>query len=118
MTWTQNYDPLGSPLLSSLVAALPILLLLGLLASGRASAPVAALVGLLAAFFTAVLVFAPVEANGVFVELSPKIFSALEARGWHFYKFVGEHGYRLMCSWETRDEEVTSFLADAKAAKQ
>lgn len=60
---------------------------------------------------------APTEANGVFVELPPRVFAALEARGWHFYKFVGEHGYRLMCSWDTRDEEVAAFLADAKACR-
>ena len=59
---------------------------------------------------------APVEANGVFVELAPAVVSALEARGWHFYKFFGEHGYRLMCSWETRDDDITAFLADARAA--
>lgn len=57
---------------------------------------------------------APVEANGVFVELPPQVFAALEARGWHFYKFVGEHGYRLMCSWDTRDEDVAAFLADVR----
>jgi threonine aldolase len=56
------------------------------------------------------------EANGVFVELSPRAYGELEARGWCFYKFVGEHGYRLMCSWQTRDEEIAAFLADAKAA--
>jgi threonine aldolase len=60
---------------------------------------------------------APTEVNGVFVELPPKVYAALEARGWHFYKFVGEHGYRLMCSWETTDAEVAAFLADAKGAK-
>jgi len=59
---------------------------------------------------------APVEANGVFVELPPKVYAALEARGWHFYQFVGEHGYRLMCSWETQDGDVAAFLADARAA--
>jgi len=59
----------------------------------------------------------PVEANGVFVELSPAMYAELTERGWHFYKFVGEHGYRLMCSWETRDEEVAAFLADAKAVR-
>jgi threonine aldolase len=61
---------------------------------------------------------APTEVNGIFVELPPAVYAALEARGWHFYKFVGEHGYRLMCSWETRDEDVAAFLADAKAAKK
>ncbi|MBI4623011.1 MAG: threonine aldolase [Verrucomicrobia bacterium] len=59
---------------------------------------------------------APVEVNGVFVELPPRVAAGLEARGWHFYKFVGEHGYRLMCSWETQDADVAAFLADARTA--
>src|SRR5215472_9092807 len=61
MHWTQNYHPFGSPLLATLVAALPIVLLLGLLATGRVSAPRAALAGLLAAVAAAVLVFVPPE---------------------------------------------------------
>ncbi len=61
MTWTQNYDPFGSPLLSTLVAALPVVLLLGLLASGRVPAALAALLGLLAAIAAAVFVFVPEE---------------------------------------------------------
>ena len=55
--WTQNYDPLGSWPLSTLVAAVPVLVLLGLLASGRASAWGAALAGLAAAMAAAVGVF-------------------------------------------------------------
>src|SRR5262249_5191199 len=62
MPWTQNYDPFGSPLLSTLVAALPIVLLLGLLATGRVSSPWAALCGLAAATLAAVFAFTPVEA--------------------------------------------------------
>jgi lactate permease len=61
MTWTQNYDPFGSPLLSTLVAALPIVLLLGLLATGRVSAPAAAFVGLAAAVLAAIFAFTPEE---------------------------------------------------------
>lgn len=59
----------------------------------------------------------PTEANGVFVELAPLAVAALEAHGWHFYKFVGEHGYRLMCSWDTQDSDITAFLADAATCK-
>jgi lactate permease len=59
MTFTQIYDPLNSPLWSTVLAALPIVLLLGLLATGRVSAHIAALAGLAAAFLTAVLAYAP-----------------------------------------------------------
>jgi lactate permease len=59
--WTQNYDPLGSGLWSPVVAALPVVVLLGLLATGRVSAAGAALAGLVAAILVAVLVFAPQE---------------------------------------------------------
>ncbi len=58
----------------------------------------------------------PVEANGVFVELPPAVAAKLAALGWHFYAFVGPHGYRLMCSWDTQPAEVDAFLADARAA--
>jgi threonine aldolase len=61
---------------------------------------------------------APVEASGVFVEFLPPVVQALEARSWHFYKFIGEHGYRLMCSWETQDTDIAAFLADARAARK
>lgn len=55
--WTQNYDPLGFWQASTLAAALPVLVLLGLLASDKASAWVAALAGLLTAAAVAVGVF-------------------------------------------------------------
>ena len=47
--WTQQYDPMGYWPLSTLLAALPVLVLLGLLASGRVAAWQAALCGLLTA---------------------------------------------------------------------
>jgi len=57
----------------------------------------------------------PVEANGVFVDLTPALVAGLTARGWQFYKFVGEHGYRFMGSWATTPEQVDALLADARA---
>jgi lactate permease len=57
MGWRQAYDPLGAAWLSTLVAALPIVILLGGLAILRLRAHVAALLGLAAALLTAVLAF-------------------------------------------------------------
>jgi threonine aldolase len=54
------------------------------------------------------------EANGVFVALAPAVFAALEARGWHFYKFLGDDVYRLMCAWDTTAAEVDAFVADVR----
>ena len=61
MTWTQNYHPFDSVAISALVAAIPLLVLLGSLASGRVSASIAALLGLLTAIAVAVFAFAPIE---------------------------------------------------------
>jgi threonine aldolase len=55
------------------------------------------------------------EVNAVFVEMPPAAAAALQARGWTFHRFIGEHGYRLMGSWATRDEDVAALLADVRA---
>ena len=52
--WPQNYTPLGSATLSTIVAAVPLLLLLGLLAARRIRAHVAALIALGAALVVAI----------------------------------------------------------------
>ncbi|HYW98284.1 MAG TPA: L-lactate permease [Candidatus Elarobacter sp.] len=57
MTWNQNYDPLGHWWLSTLVAALPVVVLLGALAVLRIKAHWAALLGLAASLVIAVGVF-------------------------------------------------------------
>jgi len=57
MVWEHTYDPLGSPVLSTLVAAVPLVVLLGLLAFARWSGMRAAVAGLIAALTIAVGVF-------------------------------------------------------------
>lgn len=56
-TWQQNYNPLGHWLLSSLLASLPVIVLLGSLALGHIKAHYAALAGLITALLTAILGF-------------------------------------------------------------
>jgi len=57
MSWSQVYTPLGNLLISALVAALPIVVLLGLLAFCHVRAHLAALAGLAAALLIAVVVY-------------------------------------------------------------
>jgi lactate permease len=57
MTWSQNYAPLGSVGVSSLVAVLPVITLLGLLALGRVRAHFAALAGLCIAALIAITIY-------------------------------------------------------------
>ena len=57
MTWNQNYDPLGHWWLSTLVAALPIIVLLGLLAGFKVRAHLCAIAGAATAVVCAILVF-------------------------------------------------------------
>ena len=55
--WQQSYDPTGNWLLSALVAAIPVVVLLGTLAFGHVKAHYAALAGLAAALLTAIYGF-------------------------------------------------------------
>ncbi len=59
----------------------------------------------------------PVESNAVFVRMDDELVRGLEALGWRFYKFIEPDIYRLMCSWATTEEEISSFVADVLATK-
>src|SRR5579862_8859642 len=56
-TWQQNYDPLGNAWLSTIVAAVPLLLLFYLLAIRRTAAHIAATVAAMTCALIAIVVF-------------------------------------------------------------
>jgi threonine aldolase len=56
------------------------------------------------------------EVNAVFVTLPPAAAAALRRAGWSFYTFIGAEGCRLMCSWDTREDDIDSFVAALKSA--
>jgi threonine aldolase len=63
-----------------------------------------------------VKLIAPVESNGVFVELPAAAQARLRNKGWRFYTFLGEEGCRLMCAWDTTAETVDRFAGDITGA--
>ena len=49
-------------------------------------------------------------------EMATDVQSAVRAKGWAFYTFLGKTGCRLMCAWDTQPETVDRFAADLAAA--
>jgi len=60
----------------------------------------------------------PREANAVFAKIPDAVVSKLYERGWRFYTDVGPGGgARLMCSWDTTEEDVDAFVRDVREAQ-
>lgn len=56
----------------------------------------------------------PRQANAVFVEMPEHVIGGLLKRGWIFYTFIGKGGSRLMCSWDTTEQDVMALVKDIK----
>jgi len=55
----------------------------------------------------------PVQTNSVFARIPDEIVQAMYRRGWKFYTHVGSADEaRLMCSWDTTEQDVDFFAAD------
>lgn len=60
----------------------------------------------------------PVEANEIFPILPAAVRDGLRADGFEFYDWpdAGPDGARLICAFDTEEEDVDAFLASARAA--
>lgn len=54
----------------------------------------------------------PVETNAVFVNMPYGAVTAMRDRGWRLPSLGSETSVRLMCAWDTRDEDLTRFVTD------
>jgi threonine aldolase len=55
----------------------------------------------------------PCQTNGVFVSMPPALMQGLRQRGWEFHDTPDS--CRLMCSWDTTEEDVDALANDAKS---
>ncbi|MGV2830533.1 threonine aldolase family protein [Myxosarcina sp. GI1(2024)] len=58
----------------------------------------------------------PREVNSIFVEMPEPVITNLQAKGWHFYTFIGTGGARFVCSWNTTKADVDRLVGDIRAA--
>ncbi len=56
----------------------------------------------------------PRQTNTVFARLPEAAIAGLRERGWQFYTHVSLGDCRLMCSWDTSEDDVQNFLSDLK----
>jgi lactate permease len=112
--WNQVYDPLNQQALSTLVAAIPVVTLLVLLASGKIRAHLAALVALAAAILVATVVFTMPPGHAIRATLLG-VATGLFPIGWivlnviFLYRLTVEKG-----AFETLQRTIGSITADRR----
>src|SRR5690242_13884646 len=112
--WNQVYDPLNQQLLSTVVAAIPVVTLLVLLASGKVKAHISALIALAAAILVATVVFTMPTGHAIRATLLG-IATGLFPIGWivlnviFLYRLTVEKGV-----FETLQQTIGSITADRR----
>jgi lactate permease len=112
--WNQVYDPLNQQVLSTAVAAIPVVTLLVLLASGKVKAHISALIALAAAILVATVVFTMPTGHAIRATLLG-IATGLFPIGWivlnviFLYRLTVEKGV-----FETLQQTIGSITADRR----
>src|ERR1700709_2918434 len=95
--WNQIYAPLGNATLSTIAAALPVITLLVLIASGKVKAHIAAVIALIVANIITILVYTMPAGMSVRASLLG-VVAGFFPIGWivlnviFLYRITGEHG--------------------------
>jgi len=60
---------------------------------------------------------APVQANGVFIDLPAAVVAGLRERGWRFYTFIGGAA-RFMFAWDSELSRIDELVSDLRASAE
>jgi len=113
-TWRQVYDPFANPVLSTIAAAVPVITLLALIASGKVKAHLAAVIALVAAIVVAVVLFTMPSGLALRVTLLGAV-TGLFPIGWiilnvmFLYRLTVEKGW-----FQTLQQSIGDITADRR----